>query len=120
MEAMSENFTESDVVIKTINVGVDIALMPTILRNNDDVAKLQTIIHDLVKAVKSNKISEDRINDSVYRILKLKLSRRIWNPDGVEVQKTLDEKIKNAESIVGNSGHRLMEKEILESDVILL
>lgn len=120
MEAITENFTESEAVIKTINAGVDIALMPTILRNNQDVSKLQTIIENLVEAVKLNEISENRINDSVYRILKLKLTRGIWNPNEIKKQKTLDEKIKNAESIVGNPEHRLMENEISESAVTLV
>ncbi|MCT4793691.1 glycoside hydrolase family 3 N-terminal domain-containing protein, partial [Exiguobacterium artemiae] len=43
MQAIADNFTESEAVIKTFKAGVDIALMPTILRSANDVTKLESI-----------------------------------------------------------------------------
>lgn len=120
MDAISKNMTESEAVIKTINAGVDIALMPTVLRSNDDVHKLQTILDDVVEAVNTGRISEDRLNESVERILKLKVERGIWNPTGTTEEKTLEEKIANAEAVVGNPNHKAMEKEIAEAAVTLV
>jgi len=120
MDAISKNMTESEAVIKTINAGVDIALMPTVLRSNEDVHKLQTILDDVVEAVNTGRISEDRLDESVERILKLKVERGIWNPIGATEEKTLEEKIANAEAIVGNKKHKAMEKEIAEAAVTLV
>lgn len=120
MKAISENFSESEAVIKTINAGVDIALMPTILRSEADVHKLETILNDVVNAVNSGEISMDRIDESVKRVLKLKLERGIYSPNEDVQELSLDEKISNAQSIVGNEEHKAMEKEISEAAVTLV
>ena len=120
MEAITDNFTEPEAVIKTIEAGVDIALMPTILRSSEDVHKLQNILDGVVAAVNDGRISEDRLNESVERILKLKVERGIWNPAGTTEEKTLEEKIANAQAVVGNEKHKAMEKEIAEAAVTLV
>lgn len=120
MQAISDNFTEAEAVVKTIQAGVDIALMPTVLRSNDDVNKLQTILDEVVAAVNDGRISQERLNESVERILKLKVERGIWNPTGTTEEKTLEEKIANAQAVVGNEKHKAMEKEIAEAAVTLV
>lgn len=120
MKAISDNFSESQAVIKTINAGVDIALMPTILRSEADVYKLETIINDVINAVNSGEISMNRIDDSVKRVLKLKLERGIYVPNDDVQGATLEEKIANAQNIVGSAEHKAMEKEISEAAVTLV
>ncbi len=68
MQAIADNFTESEAVLKTFDAGVDIALMPTILRSEQDVTKLDRIFKDVIAAVKDGRLSEERIDQSVERI----------------------------------------------------
>ncbi|MCM1053308.1 MAG: beta-N-acetylhexosaminidase [Ruminococcus sp.] len=63
MKAITDNYTEKEIYELAINAGVNILLMPNSLES------AITLIKELIK---ENKISEDRINLSVYKILKLK------------------------------------------------
>ena len=63
MEALTENYTEEEIYIKAINAGVDILLMP-----NFDQRTIEIIAH----AVQNQQISEEKIDDSVRKILGLK------------------------------------------------
>jgi len=58
MKALTNNYSDEEIYIKTVDAGVDILLMP----KNPRLA---------VETIKNN-ISEDRINESVRRILKFK------------------------------------------------
>ncbi|MHC9162064.1 MULTISPECIES: glycoside hydrolase family 3 N-terminal domain-containing protein [Exiguobacterium] len=69
MQAIADNFTEAEAVIKTFEAGVDIALMPTILRSEADVIKLEAIFEEVIAAVKGGRLSEATIDESVERIL---------------------------------------------------
>lgn len=63
MGAITNNYTSGEAAIKSIEAGVDIILMP-----ND----LRAAIDDVEAAVKSGKLSEERIDESVIRILEKK------------------------------------------------
>ena len=67
MGAVADTYASSQIGVKCINAGVDIILMPS------DFKACQM---GLEQAVKNGEISEDRINESVRRILKLKLSMK--------------------------------------------
>ena len=60
MKALTDNYTQEEIIVKAIEAGVDILLMP------DDIEKSL----DYVK----NNISEERINESVKKILMFKYS----------------------------------------------
>ncbi len=60
MKALTDNYTQEEIIVKAIKAGVDILLMP------DDIEKSL----DYVK----NNISEERINESVKKILMFKYS----------------------------------------------
>jgi beta-N-acetylhexosaminidase len=66
MGAIMKNYNIEDAVIKSVNAGSDIVL---VCHNNDNQVN---VINYLQKAVKDGEISEERIDKSVYRILKLK------------------------------------------------
>ena len=74
MKALTDNYTEQEIYEKTINAGVDILLMP---KSSSSAIKL---IND---SIKNKKITEDRIDESVRKILTLKYEN-LWN------YKTLD------------------------------
>ncbi|PRR79138.1 beta-N-acetylhexosaminidase [Clostridium vincentii] len=66
MGAIVKNYTISDAAIKSVNAGSDIVLVCHGYDN--EVA----VINNLKKAVEDGTISEERIDESIYRILKLK------------------------------------------------
>jgi beta-N-acetylhexosaminidase len=66
MGAILKNYDINDAAIKSVNAGTDIIL---VCHNNDNQVN---IINSLIQGVKDGEISEDRIDESVYRILKLK------------------------------------------------
>ena len=63
MGALTQNYTEEEIYTMAINAGVDILLMPQASKN---------CVKIVADAVKSGKISESQIDESVRKILKLK------------------------------------------------
>lgn len=72
MAALTDNYTEEEIIVNAINAGVDILLMP-----NDPINDIEII----KEAINNNKISLDRINESVKRILTLKYNTIYNNYD---------------------------------------
>ena len=66
MQAVTDQYSSQEAAIQSFQAGADILLMP------DD---YREAFQGMVEAVKSGKISEDRINESVLKILKLKSSQ---------------------------------------------
>ncbi|WP_291651045.1 glycoside hydrolase family 3 N-terminal domain-containing protein [Clostridium sp.] len=110
MAAISENFGEVEAVKIAFDAGVDIALMPTILRSKEDVTKLREIVEGIKEAVVKGEISEERINESATRIVKLKIDRGIMNVKNDN--RTAEEKIANAQSVVGSQENRDIERRV--------
>ena len=77
MHAISENFGESESVIMAILAGGDIMLMPVIVRNKDEVEKLDDLYNILLKEMKINSEFKDRVEESAKRIVELKLKKRL-------------------------------------------
>ncbi len=63
MGALTNNYTSKEIYIKAINAGVDILLMPSPAKDALKIIK---------EAVVNGEISEEQINNSVLKILKLK------------------------------------------------
>ena len=68
MGAITNEYSISDAVTMAVNAGVDMILMPPDL--NDAHAAL-------VKAVENGEITEERIKESVRKILKLKAEKQM-------------------------------------------
>ena len=66
MGAISKYYSPSEAAIMAINAGVDIILMPE---------KYKEAFDGVIDAVNKNEISEERINESVKKILKLKQNK---------------------------------------------
>lgn len=64
MKAISDKYTSAQAAIKALNAGCDIILCPVSLSSAYD---------GVLKAVKSGEISRERLDESVLRIIKLKL-----------------------------------------------
>lgn len=63
MGAIADNYTSAESAVMAIKAGADVVLMPY---------DFKAAYNAVLKAVKSGKISEKRLNESVLRILKLK------------------------------------------------
>ena len=72
MKAISEYFGEYESVKMAIKAGIDILLMPVILRSKDDFVKLERLINHIKDSINNGEIPKENINKSVKRILKLK------------------------------------------------
>jgi len=117
MKAITDHFGPEEAVIMAVKAGADIPLMP---------ADLDKAYNGLIAAVRSGEIPEARIDESVKRIIRLKLSRGIVKIEGGKlvpgdkVGISLDERVKTAESIVGSQAHLELEKRVAEKAVTLL
>ena len=63
MRAITDHYSASDAAVTALNAGADILLMP---------ADLPAAFDGVVKAVEEGRVSEERLNESVRRILTLK------------------------------------------------
>jgi len=70
MKALTNNYTEKEIIEKSINAGVDILLMP------ENPINAVSIIID---SIKNGTIKEEQINNSVKKILELKYKYNIIN-----------------------------------------
>lgn len=77
MQAVTDRFSPEEAAVKAIEAGIDILLMP---ENLPDAAE------GLLAAVESGEIAEERINESVLRILTVKLKSGILSVDEYPAQ----------------------------------
>ncbi|HEY5525250.1 MAG TPA: beta-N-acetylhexosaminidase [Clostridium sp.] len=91
MGAIVKNYTISNAAIKSVNAGSDIVLVCH--GHDNEVA----VIDALKKAVEEGTIPEERINESIYRILKLKYKYKLTDStlNSIDVGK-INSKINNA------------------------
>lgn len=87
MGAISDNFDPKDAAALAINAGADILLMPMTLTNADDLAQMGEYIQAILAKVQSGEIPQERIDESVLRILKLKMKYGILD----NIDETMDE-----------------------------
>lgn len=74
MDALAENFSHEEIVVKSLEAGADVLLNSKHPRQT---------LHDILRAVSEGKISEERIDESVMRILQFKRDRGIFDWDSV-------------------------------------
>ena len=114
MDAIAKNFGEVEAVKMAIKAGVDLVLMPTTLRSKADLTKIDTIVNAVVDAVQTGDISEERLNESVRRILTLKEKRGVLNFD--PSTRTAEK----AEEAVGSTLNRDLERKIAAAAVTVV
>lgn len=76
-----KNYGAADVAVKAIQAGADLLLEP------DD---LEAAYEGVLKAVKKGDITEDRLDESIYRILRVKLSMQDESSDTTESESVSD------------------------------
>ncbi|KGM45213.1 glycoside hydrolase family 3 N-terminal domain-containing protein [Neobacillus niacini] len=108
MGAIADHFGPVDAAIRAVKAGTDILLMPV---------GIEAVANGIYEAVASGDISEDRLEQSVERILTLKLNRGIVK---AEMERSLDDKVANALRVVGSAEHKAVEKETAEKSITLV
>ena len=104
MGALSSNISNDESVIRTIEAGSDIVLLPI-----DAISSIKAI----KRAVKDGRISEKRIDESVERILKAKEDVGLFNKQGFPDWS-------NIENLVGSSEHKRYAKKITAESITLV
>ncbi|MFT0802809.1 glycoside hydrolase family 3 N-terminal domain-containing protein [Bacillus swezeyi] len=117
MKAISDNFGQEEAVVMAVKAGVDIALMPAQVTSLETEKNLAGVIEALLKAVKQGDIPIEQINQSVERILTLKMKRGIL--DNTEPE-SLQKKIKYALKTVGNQKHAKSEMKMAREGITVL
>jgi beta-N-acetylhexosaminidase len=108
MKAIADHFGAVDAVIRAVNAGTDIILMPV---------GLEEVANGLYEAVETGEITEERLNESVERLLILKAKRGIFKQI---TEKPVVEKIEHAEEVVGNIKHKEVEREVARKSITLV
>jgi beta-glucosidase len=103
LNALSGNSFEQDIAL-AINAGVDMLMEP----NN-----YKDAINAIIKNVNNGKISEERINDAVSRILTVKFDMGLF-------EDPYQEKVKKEIEDLGSDGYRDLAKQLVEKSMVLL
>jgi len=111
--------SQVNIAVACLQAGCDILLLPWDLRNADVASKYDDYFKALAQQVKDGKLSEERIDESVRRILALKEARGVLAL-GVKDGKELEESITAAQAVVGSADHHTAERKIAENAVTLL
>ncbi len=115
MAAITKNFADADVIRLAIGAGVDMLMLPQVM----DTAQFQKVMDmtDLaVRLVRDGEISMARIDESVRRILKLKIKYGMLETDYAAT----DEKIAAAVKGVGSKENRQAAWEIAQNALTLI
>ena len=116
MKAISDNFGQEEAVVKALEAGADIALMPAEVTSLDMEKNIKNVVEKVKEAVESGELPIAQVDESVERILELKEKRGILDPESTP----LDEKIAKAKQVVGSKDHLQKEKQMANDAVTLL
>ena len=116
MAAITDHFAFEDVLRMTISAGADMLILP-VIRNTDLFEQTDGVVEQTVRLVREGRISEERIDDAVMRILKLKEKHGILDPGEFAVS---DAEITNAEQTVGSPENRDQAWKLAEQALTLL
>ncbi|MFC0270240.1 glycoside hydrolase family 3 N-terminal domain-containing protein [Metabacillus herbersteinensis] len=120
MKAIADNFGQEDAVVLALKSGVDIALMPAQVNSLQMEENLSSVFNAVKAAIENGELPMEQVDQSVERILELKVKRGIFKPSEEVDQTPIDEKVENAVKVVGNKDHLKKEKEMAEDAVTLL
>ena len=109
MGAIEQFFGLNEATIKSIEAGADIVLMSVNPICADDRKKLDSLFSDIRAALNDGRITEERLNDAVTRVVKLKINKGII---GKDYDFDPDDAAEKAKAIVGCQEHRAIERKI--------
>ena len=107
LEKMGEDYKSN--IITSINAGMDMVMVPGNLKDGGQ--KYTNFINLLIESVNEGSISENRINDAVARILKIKFEMGLFERPYSD--KSL---LRN----VGSKEHRIIAREAVKQSLVVL
>ncbi|MCR5420535.1 MAG: glycoside hydrolase family 3 protein [Lachnospiraceae bacterium] len=105
---------------EVINAGVDILLLPADMIDPETVDFYDEYINEIAAKTEAGEISEERINESVKRILKLKIKYQIFNIDAGEEDNNEDEQVSANILTVGSKEHHEQEMDMARQAITLV
>ncbi len=85
MEAITAHFGMEEACVMTINAGTDLIITPLVIWNPETAQQMSELLDSLTAKVESGEIPEERINDSVTRILNMKAKHNLLDPVNTEL-----------------------------------
>ena len=116
MAAIADNFSMEDTIRLTIGAGVDMLILPSV-KDTASFRLMDTYIDTAAALVERGEISEERINESVHRILEMKQKYGILDQTDFSLT---DEQIASAGETIGSAGHMETEWQMAEKSLTLL
>ena len=116
MAAITDNFTDEDMLRLTINAGVDMLILPDVW-DSEQFRHVMDMTDMAVALVRDGEIDEARIDESVRRILTLKEKYGLLDETDFTVT---DEQVEAAISRVGSAEHRQAAWDIAERALTLV
>lgn len=116
MAAITDNFAFEDTICMTINAGVDMVMLP-LITNTDLFEKTDGAVALTAGLVAEGKISEDRIDEAVTRILRLKEKHGLLDLNDFEPS---PEKIAEITGVFEDTSNRDKAWEISEKSLTLV
>ena len=114
MDAIEKNFDRTDAAKLAVNAGVDMLLFPVEAVNASQLTLIDSYIDSIIRMVRNGDIPEQRINESVRRILTLKARYGLLT---TEVPALSSAALQNS---VGSGEHHEAEWEIAKAAVTLV
>ena len=115
MGAIKTNFDPVDAAVLAINSDVDILLDPMVLSGSDSIEAMDKYISNIASAVGDGRIPVSQIDDSVIRIISLKLEKGLFGRSA-----DADEAAEKAKAVVGSEEHHDRELRIAEKAITLI
>ena len=116
MGAIAQNFDPTDATIKAFQAGDDIALMPINISQSEDIVNIDDLIAKIEKAVLNGTLSRSELDQSVLRIIKLKIKLGLFKLDSTP----LDEKIVRAQKLFADKYQHELESSLANDAVTLV
>lgn len=116
MEAITDNFAPEDMMLLTMNSGANLILLPAVT-NSQGFSYMRELVETAESLAEDGKIDEEKINDSVRRILTLKKKYGLLEQSDFTVTA---ERISEAEANVGNSESRKVAWDLAEKALTLV
>jgi beta-N-acetylhexosaminidase len=120
MEAIAEHFDRIDAAVLAINAGVDILLGPVDLYKDNSIntfPEMDVYLSELVKRVENGDITQERLDESVTRILTLKAEQGILDDT---LTKSSEEQVAEAQALASDTEAIERDWELAQLAVTLL
>ena len=118
MDAIAKNFGLNEAAAMAINAGADLLLDPIRLKTKEDCETYKQLIRYLAALVEQGTIPEERLDESVMRVLELKAKYGILDQAQYDIEAFAASERANA--AVGSEEHKTIEKTITEKAITLV